>query len=112
MKSRRRGRCLTDSRIPLVAASLVFALVLAVTSTAFAYVDRFGGSGGSAPFAPYTVVPAEEYAPYTAGPAVREIELYAPYAAGPVIHASDVYAPYTEPARGGEAVRIGNYLIR
>lgn len=112
MKLGGKRTCLTRSWMPVVIAALAFALTIVMASVAYAYVDQLGGGGGTALYAPYTVLPAEEYAPYTAGPVVSEIQLYAPYAAGPVIHASDVYAPYTVLPVGGEAgVRIGNYLV-
>ena len=51
-----------------------------------------------------TVALADDYAPYTAGPVVREVgpfepytvsdEPYAPYTAGPVVNEEEPYAPY------------------
>ena len=88
-----------------VALTAAVALILASTAGfAYALVDEFGGASFTAPYAPYTAGPVvrEEtrpYAPYTAGPVVRENELrpYAPYTAGPVVRENELepYAPYT-----------------
>jgi uncharacterized integral membrane protein len=81
---------------------LTLALVLAMASVATAKL-RADGWAYSAPYAPYAAGPVvrevpfaayteEPYAPYTAGPVVREVpyapyteEPYAPYTAGPVV---------------------------
>jgi hypothetical protein len=90
-------------------AALIVALVfvLAMPSVALAIHDPYGGASYSAPYAPYTAGPVvrEEsadtrpYAPYTAGPVVREeaaeTRPYAPYTAGPVVREDRPYAPYT-----------------
>ncbi len=88
-----------------VALTAAVALILATTAGfAFALLDEFGGASFTAPYAPYTAGPVvrEEtrpYAPYTAGPVVREDDSrpYAPYTAGPVVREDEPepYAPYT-----------------
>lgn len=80
--------------VGLVLAVLVSALMMA--SVAPARVDPYGGPSFSIEYAPYTET--EPYAPYTAGPVVKELrpELYAPYTAGPVVSEDSPYAPYTE----------------
>lgn len=88
-----------SGRVVLLALLLVFASA----SIAQAMPDRYGAGAFSMPFAPFTVEESEPYAPYTAGPVVRETkptsEPYAPYTAGPVVRetkpATEPYAPYT-----------------
>jgi len=77
--------------------ALVVIMVLTTASIAFARVDQFGGATTSASYAPFTVTETEPYAPYTAGPVVREVfRPYAPYTAGPVVgETGEPYAPYT-----------------
>lgn len=78
------------------ALALAVILVFSAASIAFARVDGFGGDSFTAEFAPYTVTEPEPYAPYTAGPVVREeFRPYAPYTAGPVVPTTEPYAPYT-----------------
>jgi len=79
----------------------VLVLLLAMPAVAFGRVDRFGGGAYVEPYAPYTAGPVvredfRQYAPYTAGPVVREeFRQYAPYTAGPVVRETRPYAPYT-----------------
>jgi len=78
----------------------VLVLLLAMPAVAFGRLDRFGGGVYAEPYAPYTAGPVvretRPYAPYTAGPVVREyFRPYAPYTAGPVVRETRPYAPYT-----------------
>ena len=107
-----------------VALTAAVALILASTAAfAYALADEFGGSSFTAPYAPYTAGPVvredtRPYAPYTAGPVVREeFRPYAPYTAGPVVREDTrPYAPYTAGPVVSEdepvPERIGNYLLR
>ena len=109
----------SDHRFSRVVCVLVLLSMLAATSTACAPVDSSDEAAFSEPYAPYTAGPVvretpyaayteEPYAPYTAGPVVREEEPYAPYTAGPVVRETP-YAPYTEepyaPYTAGPVVR-------
>ena len=99
MTSTRSSPGVVQRRIGTVLFIAVLVVILAMASVALARVDEFGGAPAAAPYAAYTVVP---YAPYTAGPVVKETpfapyteEPYAPYTAGPVVREVP-YAPYTE----------------
>jgi hypothetical protein len=98
----------TSCVVAIVAFALVFAM--APLSLAQRYPD---GGSSSVPYAPYTAGPVvrevpmaaytpseKPYAPYTAGPVVREVPLvaYAPYTAGPVVRETPLaaYTPATE----------------
>jgi len=78
------------------ALALAIVLVFSTATIAMARFDQFGGSTVGAASAPFTTVEPEPYAPYTAGPVVREeFRPYAPYTAGPVVRSTEPYAPYT-----------------
>lgn len=105
--------------VPFV-LTLVF--VFAVASIATAGLIR-EGNGKAAPFAAYTEKP---YAPYTAGPVVREVPFaaftevpYAPYTAGPVVrevpfaaYTEKAYAPYTAGPVVPEVKRSGKMPLK
>lgn len=76
---------------------LALAFVLSQASVAYPRTDEFGGASFTVP-----------YAPYTAGPAVSEVEPYAPYTAGPVVREIRPYTEYVYPG----IERIGNYLLK
>ncbi len=119
MSARRDWPRALDRRFSRVLCFLVLVSMLMSASTAFAMLDRYGGAAFSEPYAPYTAGPVvreapyaayteEPYAPYTAGPVVREEKPYAPYTAGPVVRETP-YAAYTEepyaPYTAGPVVR-------